>query len=182
MTQQLSAQLNILPEEYKVIRRIRELWAKDVPDPDVRELLGLTTEDWTKFIRLMKELGESDTDNHVAYEKYKAKQIKRKEDLKHLRNYAESQDELGTAIKCIQLESEIDRSFIDYGQKLNVLKGEVIGANINIQTNLQLNAIFAHLEPEKQKAAQEELNEMVQMLLAEGVTFDGNAGKEGDKS
>lgn len=183
MTQELSApSVGVLPNEYKLIRRIREMWAKDVPTPEIREVLNIHAEEWKNLMRIMKELDESESDNYVSLEKYKAKQIKRKKELEQLRNYAESQDNLGTAVKCIQLESDIDKSFIELGQKLNVLKGEVVETNININTNLQLNAIFAHLEIDKQREAQDELNNMVQMLLAEGITLDVDSGKTGGNS
>lgn len=184
MTQQLSAPTTVLPEEYKLLRRIRDMWAKDVPDADIREVLSITLEEYRRLMRIMKELAEVDGDNHIALEKYKAKQAKRKKDLEMLRNYAESQDNLGTAVKCIQLESDIDRSLIEYGQKLGVLKGEVVVATTTIQNNVQLNAIFAHLDVDKQKAAQHDLNDMVQALLAEGISLDDavKPGKTGGNS
>lgn len=167
-----------LPEEYKVIMRIRDLWSNHVSDDEIRELLQISTNQWELLMRTMKEISFTEGDNRIAFEKYLARQQKRTQELKRLRIYAEGQEELGTAVKCFQLESDIDKSVIEMGLKLSVLKGEIIQTEVNVKHDVRLAAIFANLSPEQASAAQAELNSLTQELLAEGIklTNDPVAG------
>lgn len=169
---------NVLPEEYKVIQRVRDLWANHINDDEIRELLQLNTQQWEALMRMMKEINFTEGDNHIAFEKFRAKQQKRSKELERLRIYAEGQDELGTAVKCFQLEADIDKSLIDVGVKLSVLKGEVIQVDVNTKTDVRLQHVFADLTPQIKEEAKNDLNDLAQMLLAEGIKLTENGESE----
>lgn len=158
------------------------MWAKNVPDDEIRDILHLRPEEWRHLMKVMKEMDETEGDNHIAFAKFKAKTMKRAKELERMRLYAEGNEELPTAVKCFQLEAEGDRSLIEMGQKLGVLKGEVVETTINVKKDIRLSALFAHLTVEEASAAEADMRKLTQALLAEGISLNDTGTGSGNKS
>jgi len=143
----------MLPVEYKTVLKIRDLWANGLTDDEVRDLLSITKTNWDLLMQVVVDLATGDRDNTLQYEKFKVKTAKRGRELEGLRLLAEGREEIGNAIKCHQIGAEMDKSLVEVGQKLGVLKGEVIKIQGEVKHSVELAAIFAHLTPDKQKEA-----------------------------
>jgi oligoendopeptidase F len=170
-----------LPSEYKLIERIRDLWANNCSDSEIRDLLKIDKEQWNALMGLLKELNDTVGDNRIAFEKYLAKQLKRGKELEQLRNYATATEQLNTSIKCFQLEADIDRSLVEMAQRLGVLKGEVIEIKGKVDHNIRLAAILSEVPVELQESARNDLKELTQALIAEGIILNDNAGPSNTK-
>lgn len=175
--EEITANPNILPVEFDLIRRVRDLWCNNVSDDDIRNVLGITLEEWKHLIAVMKE--HSLPDNFLEYQKYVARTLKRARDLTGIRNHAESMEEMGTAVKCVQLEAEMDTKMIEVGQKLGVLKPEIIEVKGDIHHNHAMVGLFAHLSADKQQEATNDIKNLAQELITNGFLLNDTGKREG---
>lgn len=164
-------QYELDPEDYQIILKIVDLWGNNCSDMEIRETLSIPHDRWEDILKKIKKYGLSVADNRIAYERFLARQYKRSKELEVLRNYAISNDELGTAVKCFQLESDIDRSVIEMGQKLRVLEGEVIKIEKTV-THTSLDKLFATVPPELQGQAVDEMKELAKEIVQNGLLSD----------
>lgn len=160
-----------LPVEYKILLRIRDLWANNVEDSDIRNILHLSEQEWNDLMTLLKTLTYTDGDNVIQYQKFKAKADRRNKELEALRLIAEGDEEIGNAIKCHQLEAEQDRAIVDIAVKLGVLKGDVIRVEAHMEHDVRLAALLSNVPTDKQTEATHELTELAKLLTEEGVRF-----------
>src|SRR5579872_1818231 len=164
--EELVTHTSVLPDEYKIIDRIRDMWANNCPDTDIRRVLNLSKARWKELLTLIKSTEDETADNRIAYEKYKAKSRRRSKELEELKNYAIATDQLTTAMKCMQLDSDNDRADVEVAQKLSVLQGEVLRVEGTVSHDVKIAALFAHLTPEIKEQAEEEMKLLTQTLLS----------------
>jgi hypothetical protein len=168
---------SLIQADIAKLQRIRDLWANRVQDDEIRDVLGMDMTEWKRLMTVLKE--NALPDNHIEYEKFLAKTSKRQKELERVRNTAEAVEELSTAVKCFQLEHDMDKSLLEIGQKLNVLKPEIIKVEGEVQHDVRLAALFANLSPDKQPEATDALKELVQDLVTEGfIINDAGSGAE----
>jgi hypothetical protein len=165
---------NVYPEDYDLICRVRDLWANNVDDMTIRGLLSLSMTKWRSLMKCIKELEEVAKDNGIAYQKFMAKSQKRAKDLEELRLYATSNGEINSAIKCFQLESDIDKQAIEIGQKLGVLAGEVVRIEKYVKNENSVEVLFQGISEDKRISAEEDLKILTQQLLSCGVELNGS--------
>jgi hypothetical protein len=154
------------------LRRIRDMWANRLPDDEIQDVLGINKTEWKRLMTVLKQ--NALPDNHIEFEKFVARVERRSKDLERVRNHAEAVEELGTAVKCVQLENDMDRALLEFGQKLGILRPEVIKVEGQVQHDVRLQALFAHLPEEAKKAAEADMKELVQSLITEGVTINAD--------
>lgn len=170
---ELVALNSALPEEYKLINRIRDMWSNNCTDVEIRHVLNLSKAHWENLLTLIKANESTTGDNRIAYEKYLSKQRKRHKQLDEIGNYSLANEEIGNAIKCFQLQSEMDRADLDVGQKLGILQGETIHVKGEMTHDVQIQALFAHLTPVEREQAENDMKLLTQALVAEGLIIDG---------
>ncbi len=165
-------QEEIFPPEYELIKKIIDLWANKNSDMVIRDLLSITKTHWNYLMKLIKEMGDTTGDNRLQYEKYIAKQNKRSKELEDLRLYAQATNDLNTAIKCFQLESDIDKSHIEIGQKLGVLEGEVIKVEKTVKNTNSIEVLFENVPELERESAKNDMLLLVQEIMSEGIGTD----------
>jgi hypothetical protein len=170
----------ILPDEYDLIQRVKDLWANNNDDLTIRSILGLSMSKWRDLMKQIKELDELVRDNGIAYQKFIAKSQKRAKDLEELRLYATSNGEINSAIKCFQLESDIDKQAIEMGQKLGVLAGEVVRIEKYVKNENSVEVLFQAIPEDKRLSAEEDLKLLTQQLLSSGVELNGSSEPTGN--
>lgn len=165
--------VNIDESDFALIQRIRDLWANNNDDLTVRVILDISSEKWKYLMKKLKEITQVDQDNHIAYQRYLAKQGRRSKELEELRTYATSLSEIGNAVKCFTLENQIDHEILSIGQKLGVLEGEVIRIEKTVKKENSVEVLFQNLEIDKKKEAERELKDLTQALMNDGIVIDG---------
>jgi hypothetical protein len=179
--EQLSEITQVLPEEYKIIDRIRDMWANQCTDIEIRSVLHLSKDKWKELLSLIKMQEDETCDNRIAYEKYKAKSRRRSKELEELKNFAIATDQLATAMKCMQLDSEQDRADVEVAQKLGVLQGEVIHVKGDMSHDVRMAALFANLTPDLKSEAEADIKQLVQAIVAEGMAVNESGKGTTDK-
>lgn len=179
--EELNSKTSVLPAEFEKIRRIRDLWGNHLSDDDIRNVLNITLDEWQRLTDIMKQ--HLKPDNFVEFLKYSERSRKRAKHLELIRNTAEAEGEVATAAKCIQIEAEIDRSNIEVGQKLGVISPEKIEIKGELQHNVKLAALFAHLTPEVRDETEDEIAKLAQDLITSGFLLnDTTKPGTGEKS
>jgi hypothetical protein len=174
---ELAAFNSALPEEYKLIERIRDMWSNNCTDVEIRDVLNISKDRWEELLIIIKATETTTGDNRIAYEKFLAKQRKRHKQLDELANYSIATDQLPTAVKCFQMQSEMDRSDIEMGQKLSILTGETIHVKGELtHTDVHIQALFAHLAPDLKEQAEQDMKLLTQALVSEGIFIDDGKG------
>lgn len=164
--------------DLQMLRRIRDMWANRLDDDEIQDVLSINKTEWRRLMTILKE--NALPDNHIEFEKFVARVQRRSRDLERVRNHAEAVEELSTAVKCLQLENDMDRAMLEFGQKLGIYRPEVIRVEGEMQHNVKLAAIFAHLPDDAKKAAEQDMKDIVQSLITEGVTINGDIPGKAD--
>lgn len=164
------------------LRRIRDMWANRCTDDEIQDVLAIDKNEWKRLMVVLKE--NALPDNHIEFEKFTARLERRAKELERIRNHAEAIEELGTAVKCVQLENEMDRAVLEFGQKLGVLKPEIIKVQGQVQHDVRLAALFATVPDDLKAQAEADLKELTQELITEGlmVTDDESRKDKGTPS
>lgn len=157
---------SLVSADFETIRRIRDLWANHDTDEEIRDVLSISKDEWKRLMTVMKE--HSLPDNFVEYQKYVARTLKRVKDLERLRNTAEAYDEFNAATKCFQLEADMDKALLEMGQKLGVLKPELIQVQGEVKHNVKMAGLFGHLDLDNQEQAKQEAKNLVHELITGG--------------
>lgn len=167
------------PETKSTLKKIRELWGKHLRDDEIRDVLNLTDAQWEFYTDLIRVESQKESDNTLSFEKYIAKVFHRADELQTLRVYAEATNELKTVIKCHELESKLDRELVEIGQKLGVLKPQVISIQKNVkhEHEIRIQALFANLDENAREQAKKDFAELHRMMITDGV-IDTNIKEE----